>query len=281
MKNIAFFSIKGGTGRSLGLVNVAAYLAKKGKKIGCVDFDFMAPGLSKLFNVPDEFLEDKSSIVDLLLDFGNISLLNKAMIDVGPFIKVENNKIFLIPAKTENMKKYQDLARMDVFKVRTMNIFIDTYLNPFINIKMLDYLFIDAKSGLSEESMCALTLARKNLAIFSRIDPQSQNVTLHFLKLLGEYKYKYKIILVISNIPKGNAEFNTGDIKVKISKDAISYIKNFEEKLKTCNTKISCIIPFDERLLINPFIMTIDEPESETANSFKYLAEIIEKLPED
>jgi len=46
MKTITFYSYKGGVGRSMTLANVAWRLAAKGKRIGVLDLDLEAPGLS-------------------------------------------------------------------------------------------------------------------------------------------------------------------------------------------------------------------------------------------
>lgn len=46
---ITFYSYKGGTGRSMALANVAAYLAKKGRRTLMIDWDLEAPGLPRYF----------------------------------------------------------------------------------------------------------------------------------------------------------------------------------------------------------------------------------------
>ena len=46
MKTITFYSYKGGVGRTMALMNVAWRLAAKGKRVGVVDLDLEAPGLS-------------------------------------------------------------------------------------------------------------------------------------------------------------------------------------------------------------------------------------------
>jgi MinD-like ATPase involved in chromosome partitioning or flagellar assembly len=45
MYTITFYSFKGGVGRTMALVNVAAQLAKMGRKVLLLDFDLEAPGL--------------------------------------------------------------------------------------------------------------------------------------------------------------------------------------------------------------------------------------------
>ena len=42
---VTFYSYKGGVGRTMAMANVAALLARKGRKVVMLDFDLEAPGL--------------------------------------------------------------------------------------------------------------------------------------------------------------------------------------------------------------------------------------------
>ena len=42
---VTFYSYKGGVGRTMALANVAAILAKQGRRVLLIDFDLEAPGL--------------------------------------------------------------------------------------------------------------------------------------------------------------------------------------------------------------------------------------------
>ena len=62
-----FYSYKGGTGRSMAMVNVAWMLALNGQRVLVVDWDLEAPGLHRYFH---PFLKDKELIrTEGLLDF--------------------------------------------------------------------------------------------------------------------------------------------------------------------------------------------------------------------
>ncbi len=50
---VTFYSYKGGVGRSMALANVAALLAREGKRILVVDWDLEAPGIEKYFREAD------------------------------------------------------------------------------------------------------------------------------------------------------------------------------------------------------------------------------------
>ena len=68
-----FYSYKGGVGRSMALANVAALLAKWGRKVLVIDFDLEAPGIEKYFdgslsglNAPRKTVP---GIIDLIYSF--------------------------------------------------------------------------------------------------------------------------------------------------------------------------------------------------------------------
>src|SRR5881398_1050556 len=42
---VTFYSYKGGVGRSMALANLAALLARRGRRVFMIDFDLEAPGL--------------------------------------------------------------------------------------------------------------------------------------------------------------------------------------------------------------------------------------------
>lgn len=46
---ITFYSYKGGVGRTMALANVAVLMAKRGKRVLMLDWDFEAPGLHRYF----------------------------------------------------------------------------------------------------------------------------------------------------------------------------------------------------------------------------------------
>lgn len=65
---ITFYSYKGGVGRTLALANVAALLAKWGRRVLCIDWDLEAPGLHQYFKeqLPAHVLESEPGLVELV-----------------------------------------------------------------------------------------------------------------------------------------------------------------------------------------------------------------------
>jgi MinD-like ATPase involved in chromosome partitioning or flagellar assembly len=63
---VSFYGLKGGAGRSLCLAYSAVLLARRGLKVGVIDFDFEAPGLHAIFDI------ENSSVGSLaILEEGN------------------------------------------------------------------------------------------------------------------------------------------------------------------------------------------------------------------
>jgi len=68
---ITFYSYKGGTGRSMALVNTAWLLAANGKKVLAIDWDLEAPGLHRYFYpfLIDQDLTASPGVIDFVLDY--------------------------------------------------------------------------------------------------------------------------------------------------------------------------------------------------------------------
>src|SRR5438105_4030071 len=63
LKIVAFYSFKGGVGRSLSLLNVACQLSRRGLRIGLVDLDIEACGLNHILQMPARDDQDLLSLL--------------------------------------------------------------------------------------------------------------------------------------------------------------------------------------------------------------------------
>ena len=67
---ITFYSFKGGVGRTLAMVNVAAELVRRGRTVLVVDFDLEAPGLETYNRLqPREEPRQRPGIVEYVTKF--------------------------------------------------------------------------------------------------------------------------------------------------------------------------------------------------------------------
>jgi MinD-like ATPase involved in chromosome partitioning or flagellar assembly len=164
---VAFYSFKGGVGRTLTLANCAMMLAIRGKRVGIIDLDIEAPGIASTFDVQ---ARSGGGLLDVMLG-GNIPFLDEVVIDFGEqrahYLKEHDVKIgrggalLIIPSLPDPEKVEQ--IRWDSPSTNWLMMEIAKFFR--INYR-LDYLFIDARSGLSVSASYSLALAELVLAFF-------------------------------------------------------------------------------------------------------------------
>src|SRR5262245_60254027 len=82
---VAFYSFKGGVGRSLVLANVGWLLAANQQRVLVVDWDLEAPGLEEFFRacVPQGLVRQIPGVIDLLVDYRKAAEARLKKIGVG------------------------------------------------------------------------------------------------------------------------------------------------------------------------------------------------------
>ena len=104
METVAFYSYKGGVGRTLLVANTAQFLAMSGRRVVALDLDLEAPGLHHKLGNPDVLSRAKSGTlsgaVDLLLDTlgGEPGCRGVGEMAVAVDLPLGNGFLLLIPA---------------------------------------------------------------------------------------------------------------------------------------------------------------------------------------
>jgi len=168
MKTIAFYSYKGGTGRSLALANAARYLARLKFKVVALDLDLEAPGLHYKFsnNSEGSALSVDKGVVDYISSFINSrrppESLGPYSVDV-PVPGVEQS-LTLIPAGSLPSKSYwSKLSGIDWHSLfylpasEGVEIFMEFKSRIEDELKP-DFLLIDSRTGITEMGGVATTL---------------------------------------------------------------------------------------------------------------------------
>ena len=178
VKVVSVHSFRGGTGKSNTTANLAATVARSGKRVGIVDTDIQSPGIHVLFGFDESDMN--LSLNDYL--WGRC-LVEEAAYDVTHKLQGQgssNSAIYLIPSSL----KAGEIARVlrEGYDVGLLN---DGF-QGLIQQLNLDYLFIDTHPGLNEETLLSITISDVLLLIMrpDRQDFQGTAVTVDIARRL-------------------------------------------------------------------------------------------------
>jgi len=149
-KIVAVHSYKGGTGKTLLSVNLAATFAKNGKKVCIFDLDFRAPSLSAILKTENvkfwfnDYLNSTSDINNVLVD------LNSRISGNGKFYAcLANPSTEAMRDMSSKEKKWEMHALGRILALR----------ETLINEQKFDYLLFDTSPGLQYSSINAIVAA--------------------------------------------------------------------------------------------------------------------------
>ncbi len=149
-KIIAVHSYKGGTGKTLLSVNLAATFAKNGKKVAIFDLDFRAPSLFAILKTPnaDFWLNDY---------LNNTCEINKTLIDLSS--RIPGSGKFYACLANPATEAIRDVSSKDrKWEMRALGRLLalkDTLLKD----QKFDYLIFDTSPGLQYSSINAIVAA--------------------------------------------------------------------------------------------------------------------------
>ena len=175
-KIVTFHSFRRGTGRTNLMASLAVLLARQGKRVGIVDTNMQSPSAHLLFDLPDDEI---NQTLDKYL-WGE-SELDQVIYDVGKYVGIGNELLYLIPSSDDVLRIIR------VLKDGYNNELLITAYSQFSKLRDLDYLFIDSSSGLSEDILLSMSVT-DILLIVMRLDGQDYqgvSMTLDIAKRLN------------------------------------------------------------------------------------------------
>jgi len=180
-KAVAIHSYKGGTGKTIISLNLAATLAKQGRKVCLMDLDFRAPSLSTILNI------EKAQY--WLNDYLNgICEINDVLIDLSERI-AQKEKFYFCPANP-SMEAIRDMSSKDrKWEMRALARLLHLR-NELLNELGFDYLIFDTSPGLQYSSINAIVAADVVIVAttFDSSDVEGTKRMLHGLYDLFEKK---------------------------------------------------------------------------------------------
>ncbi len=263
-----FYSFKGGVGRTMALVNVAAELVRRGRKVLVVDFDLEAPGLETYKHLSPE--KPHPGIVEYVTEFRKnyeVPNLRDYIYETKPIGK-KGGRLWVMPAGRRDRAYRSALANLDwprLYKEESgFLLFEDTKLGWEQELNP-DYVLIDSRTGDTDVlGICTRQLPNSVVLMFT---PNEQNLAglenvcrdIRREETEGLEK-KIKLHFVAANVPDLDDE--RGILRRQI--------KTFCERLEF--VKPSEIVRRHENLnLLDQSIFTLDRPRTRLARSYRRL----------
>jgi len=185
-KIMAVHSYKGGTGKTLLSLNLAATLVKHGKKICLMDLDFRAPSLSTILKIGDAAC--------WLNDYLNGTCeIDKVLIDISE--KVPSNGKFFVGLANPTTEAIREISAKDrKWEMRALGRLL-ALRNSLLNDKGFDYLIFDTSPGLQYSSINAIVSADLVIVV-TTFDRSDVDGTKRMLKELYDlFEKKTEIVL--------------------------------------------------------------------------------------
>lgn len=248
MKTVAFYSFKGGVGRSLSLLNVACQLGCRGQRVGLVDLDVEACGLNHILNVA---AKDNQDLLSLLLP-GNrdLTCLDQYIAEVRFEPKVEP-RVFLLPTVADS--EVLDRMKWDLAAQH----FLSKELFPYFGkLYKLDYLLLDSRSGLSEFATFALKAADLEVLV-CRLDSQNRYGLKRIVEVC-EAARKPFTILASACPDKGRQKA----------------IRKFEAEV---GASVEFVLPYEWKLYYQESVISATQPRHPLSKAYSGLADAIHR----
>ena len=237
-KIIAVHSYKGGTGKTLLSVNLAATFAKQGKKVCLFDLDFRAPSLFAILKVQGA----ECWVNDYL---NNNCDINKVLIDLSQ--RINGKGKFFVGLANPETEAIRDMSAKDrKWEMHALGRLL--YLrNALLNDKEFDYLVFDTSPGLQYSSINAI-VAADLVAVATTSDRSDVDGTRRMLKELYTL-FEKKTGVVINKV----LDFNSKNTREELN----DRVKN------TYQVPLLGIIPCfcDILRAEGSFIFALDKPE--------------------
>ena len=160
---VTFYSYKGGVGRTMALANVAAMLAKEGRRVLLIDFDLEAPGLDAFDGLG--CAKGHPGVVEYVAEYlaaGKAPPIGSFVRECLPASTHLRGKLWLMPSGKKDQQYNRDRARInwtELYDKYDGERFIENWKADVEKTYAPDYVLIDSRTGLTDVGgICTLHL---------------------------------------------------------------------------------------------------------------------------
>lgn len=211
---VAFYSFKGGVGRTTALTSMAWQLASEGQRVAILDLDLEAPGAGAL-------MESKSGAtarggIDFIVDYLATSKANLDGIAApAQALGKEAEYVDVIPAGRLDFNYLEKLARLDFIakdlfpdpnqSASNIEQALQALLNAVAAELRPQYIFIDARAGLHDLAGLSLSGLAHADVLFSRASEQSYSGLDLTVRMLSQRKIEDLLSVVVHTMAPTDA----------------------------------------------------------------------------
>lgn len=172
---VTFYSYKGGVGRTMALANVAAMLAKEGRRVLLIDFDLEAPGLDAFEGLG--CAKGHPGVVEYAAEYlatGKAPQIASFVRECVPASTHLRGKLWLMSSGKKDQQYNRGRARIDwteLYDKYDGERFIENWKADVEKTYAPDYVLIDSRTGLTDVGgICTLHLPQLVVLLYSLND---------------------------------------------------------------------------------------------------------------
>ena len=178
---VTFYSYKGGVGRTMALTNVAALMAKQGRRVLVIDFDLEAPGLDSFEGLGCS--KGHPGVVEYVTEY----LQTNRAPDITRFVQEcrpagvhLRGNLWLMGCGKKDAAYNRDRAAIDwntLYERHEGERFVENWKAAIEQTYQPDYVLIDSRTGLTEVGgICTLHLPQLVVLLYALNDQNIHGV---------------------------------------------------------------------------------------------------------
>ena len=260
-KIVAFYSYKGGVGRSLSLANAAISLSQRGRRVVCVDFDLEAGGLHTIFGSTPKGI--RFTLLDVLAPVGAVPV-ERAIVDLSSAVNNlgTGGGLWLLPSIPEISKIDRVMADQ-----RELSVVLSRVIEQIEEILRPHVILVDSRSGFAELAATSIRVAQ-NLVCVMRPNRQNADGIRLLLRILATRGGTPKPFLALSQVPRAEPPLlNQSTIEQRIE----------ELQRELGDFKFGAKIPFVPSLALDEIVEMNRDPGSPVAAAYRPIADWIDQ----
>lgn len=266
---VTFYSYKGGVGRTMALANVAAMLAKEGRRVLLIDFDLEAPGLDAFEGLG--CAKGHSGVVEYVAEYlatGKAPPIGAFVRECVPSSTHLRGKLWLMPSGKKDQQYNRDRARInwtELYDKFDGERFIENWKADIEKTYSPDYVLIDSRTGLTDVGgICTLHLPQLVVLLYALNDQNIHGIAgVARAVSRAENTRPPQLLTVASPVPPMPKE-KTGLLQARL-----------DLAEKELGIKPHCQIHYDSRVPLKEQILAWDDPGSRLSWEYKTLRELI------